>query len=1130
VLHVHRSERAARLVEGLAEVLRDRPADPFAAEVVAVPAKGVERWLIQRLSHVLGAGHGRADGVCANVQFPHPSALVADAVATTAGVRPEDDAWARDRLLWTLLDVIDECASEDWCSTLAGHLGVGGAAGSHRRGRRLATAQHLARLFDSYGAHRPSMLRDWAQGDDTDGVDAAVADDLRWQAQLWRRLRERVGVASPAERLVPAGAQLREHPELLDLPARLSLFGPTRLTTAQLEVLAALAAQRDVHLWLPHPSAALWDRVSAVGVGTGPVRRHAEPVEVLPRNPLLSSLGRDARELQLRLAACAAETADHHHPVRVRPATLLGRLQQALQDDAYDDPPRTDRPVLRPDDRSLQVHACHGAARQVEVLREVLVGLLAADETLEPRDVLVMCPDIEDYAPLISATFGLEDGDSTAHHPGHRLRVRLADRSLRQTNPVLATLAALLELANGRVTASQVLDVAAAPPVRRRFRFSDDDLERIQEWVPESGVRWGLDAPHRGSFGLDNVAQNTWRAGLDRILLGAAMAEDDLRWLDLALPLDDVDSNDIDLAGRLAELVDRLTEVLDSMVGERPLADWLATLTRALDSLTTVRDSDGWQSAEARRELAQIATDAGSAAAAVLLSLADVRALLASRLQGRPTRANFRTGNLTMCSMVPMRSVPHRVVCLLGMDDGRFPRTAGVDGDDVLARDPCVGERDRRSEDRQLLLDAILAAGEHLVMVYSGADPRTNAPRPPAVPVGEILDGADTVMATADGRRVRDHIVVRHPLQPFDARNFSAGALGTDGPFSFDPHALQGAKRAIRPRADHGTFLTAPLPPPAGDADVALEDLVWFLEQPARAFLRQRLGVSIRRDEEELADGLSVELDNLQQWAVGDRLLKSRLAGADPDRCIQAEWRRGTLPPGELGSRVVRSVMLQVEPLVAASAEVRQPDGRAVDVAVDLDSRRLTGTVGMVHDAVIVRVEYSRLAPKHRLRAWAQLLALSAAHPGTAWTAVTIGRGPRGAVLRSGLGPVGSDSAQQLLAELVDLHLRGLCAPLPMSVKASATYATKRGSGMTSDNALASAGQDWLGGRFDGEQAEEAHQLVWGEQAPIAVLLSERPHPDEQGAGWPADERTRFGVLARRLWHPLLAAERLEAV
>jgi exodeoxyribonuclease V gamma subunit len=1124
VLHVHRSEYADRLVDGLADVLSDRPADPFAVEVIAVPAKGVERWLTQRLSHVLGTSAGRQDGVCANVQFPQPTALAADAVAAAHGLSAGDDPWGLDRLVWTLLEVIDTVGGEDWCSTLGGHLGIGDAGHPHRRGRRLAAAQHLAGLFDAYAAHRPAMLREWAVGTDTDGMGGVLDDDLRWQPELWRRLRDRVGTESPAERLAAACEQLRIHPELVDLPPRLSLFGPTRLTTAQLETLAALGWRRDVHLWLPHPSGALWDRVASRLTTEGPVRRREDPTAGVPRNPLLASLGRDARELQLQLAGCATADSDHLAPPSQAPTTLLGRLQRALHDDADErtDPP--ERPTLDPSDRSLQVHACHGPTRQVEVLREVLVGLLAADPTLEPRDVLVMCPDIEDYAPLISATFGLEDGDPGAHHPGHRLRVRLADRSLRQTNPVLATVATLLELADGRVTASQLLDLAAAPPVRTRFRFRDDDLERLGEWVATAGVRWGLDAEHRQRFGLGAVAQNTWRAGLDRLLLGAAMAEDDLRWVGLALPLDDVDSADIELAGRLAELVDRLSVVLADLTGEQPLADWLDTLTKALDSLTAVRDADTWQLAQARRELGRVATDAGTRGDSVPLSLADIHALLAKRLRGRPTRANFRTGNLTMCSMVPMRSVPHRVICLLGLDDGKYPRSYGLDGDDVLARDPCVGERDPRAEDRQLLLDAVLAAREHLVILYTGADPRTNFPRAPAVPVGEILDAVDATVATGDGRLAREHVVVRHPLQPFDARNFRAGALGRPGPFSFDEPARRGAERAAQPRDLPPAFLAAPLPY-VEFADIALADLVSFLEQPVRAFLRQKLGVTLVRDDEELADNLPVALDSLQQWGVGDRLLRARLAGADPSRCQLAEWRRGTLPPGALGTRMVADVMRTVEPIVAASATGRQQVAREVDVVADLGGRLLTGTVGNVRGATVVRVEYSKLGPRHRLRAWAQLLALSVAHPDASWTALTIGRGSNGRVARSVLGPVERDSARARLGELADLMRRGLCAPLPMAAKTSATYAAKRAAGLTVDNALAMAEREWCPDRYPGEQAEPAHQLVWGERAPLTALLGELPWAEGRGAGWPTDEPSGFGVLARRLWEPLLAAE-----
>jgi exodeoxyribonuclease V gamma subunit len=307
---------------------------------------------------------------------------------------------------------------------------------------------------------------------------------------------------------------------VVDLPERVALFGLTRLPAGHLAVLRALAAGRDVHLLLLHPSPALWARVAAATQGGAPVvRRAGDPTAALPENRLLASWGQDARELQLVLAR-GGDALDHHHPAEAAEGTLLARLQADVRADRRRPGPPSPgeadpRPLLDPADRSVQVHACHGRARQVEVLRDTILHLLDEDEdpALEPRDVIVMCPDIETFAPLIQATFGAgeaadEDDELEALPPEVRppdLRVRLADRALRQTNPVLGVVAQLLDLADGRLTASQVLDLADREPVRRRFRLDDDDLVRIERWVAASGVRWGLDAQHRAPFQLSAV-------------------------------------------------------------------------------------------------------------------------------------------------------------------------------------------------------------------------------------------------------------------------------------------------------------------------------------------------------------------------------------------------------------------------------------------------------------------------------------------------------------------------------------------------------------------------------------------------------------------------------------------------
>ena len=724
------------------------------------------------------------------------------------------------------------------------------------------------------------------------------------------------------------------------------------------------------------------------------------------------------------------------------------------------------------------------------MLRELLLHCFTADPTLEPRDVIILCPDVETFAPLILATFGL---DADLPHPGSALRVRLADRSLRQTNPLLETIARLLELAGSRVTATQILDLAATGAVRRQFSYTDDDLERIRGWVATSGVRWGLNDITRSAFNLQTVPQNTWRTGLDRILLGVTTAEDTPVALRTALPLDDVDSGDIDLAGRLAELLDRVQHILDALDGEHPATHWTDTLLGALDSLTDTTRDDMWQLGQARRELAA-ATDGSTGT----IRLPDVRAMLADRLRGRPTRASFRTGNLTVCTLVPMRAVPHRVVVLLGMDDGVFPRAGALDGEDVLGRDPCVGERDRTSEDRQLLLDAVVSAGERVIVLHTGADPVTGAQRPPAVPIGELLDTLEVM--TGDRRA---DLVTRHPLQPFDTAQFT----GTT-PTSFDPVNLAGALAASAPRI--------PTPPrgvlPVRPGPVSLDDLASFVEHPVRAYLRQRLQMTLPGEDDAVLDAPPIEMDALEQWAGGTRLLAAALAGIPLPDAVGAERLRGTLPPGNLALPVLADIEPRVQALAAAAAPLMAGAPRAVDVRLDIGGVQLSGTVP-VRGNTIVTATYSTLGAKQRAKAWVQVLAFAVTEG--AGRAVTIGRKGRGARTSTLVAPA---NALDVLAELVALREAGLREPLPLHPTPSEAYTAARANPAHARGAAEAA---WTGDRFPGVQADAHHVQVWGANAPFSVWTGPPALPNEPVMG----ERSRFGALAHRFWIPLLDAE-----
>ena len=378
---------------------------------------------------------------------------------------------------------------------------------------------------------------------------------------------------------------------------------------------------------------------------------------------------------------------------------------------------------------------------------------------------------------------------------------------------------------------------------------------------------------------------------------------------------------------------------------------------------------DGWQPGQVQRELGRVRR-AAPASATVDLRLPDVRALLADRLAGRPTRANFRTGTLTVCTMVPMRSVPHRVVCLLGLDDGVFPRQGSVDGDDVLARDPMTGERDARSEDRQLLLDAILAATQTLVITYTGANEFSGQPRPPAVPLGEVLDALDATAATADGRSVSEAVTVRHPLQPFDAEErLARTAWSPETTFSFDTAAAAGARAAA------GTAHAAgPLPRRTAAArlhadDVSLADLVRFWSDPVKGFLgRDGVDVALRRRRGP-ARGRPAGRDR-QPRPVGGRRPGARRPAGRPRRGRRQAARVAAWGAAARSARLA-DARADPRPRRATSAGgrgARASTPRAVDVAVDLGGgRRLVGTVPEVYGDRLVPVTYSRLGAKHRL-------------------------------------------------------------------------------------------------------------------------------------------------------------------
>lgn len=1102
MFHLHRAQQLGTLVPALAEVLQHHDDDPMSVRVVSVSARGMERWLSQRLSHELGASVGEDsagdDGVCANVDMPSPADLVARLVAEVVpagapegGLDPAQDPWRPDRLIFSILTVLQDESDEEWAALVATHLGLTDPDPEPAsRNRRFGFARRIAHNLVRYASQRPALLRNWRAGVDDDGHGGALPLHQQWQPHLFRSLCRVLPGPDPVQRTDETVTRLRSG-DGAPGTGELCLFGPSRLDDRDLAILLAAAEHREVHLFLAHPSPGMWAGLAA-DAAPAVSSRAGDTWARQVRNPLLRSLAQDSREFQVRLRQLLAEHGQayldrHHEPPPPAARTTLTRLQEALAADRAEPapvpgPPGGTGPVqLRAPaavgqgsqptgvsvDRSVELHSCVGAARQVEVLRDLVTGLLCDDPTLEPRDILVMCPQVETFAPLILATFaGL---DEPGGHPGRRLRIRLADRSLRQVNPVLGALAAVLDLADARLTSEQVLDLLALEPVRHRFHFDEDDLTTLREWVVATGIKWGLTVRDRERVGVGPVPANTWHLGLDRLLLGVAMDTDGhLGRLD-GFPLDGIDSTDVERVGRFTEFVHRLAAALRPLQQAHPAGQWATHLDRILTSLTSATGRNAWQLGQARSLVLGALPEAGEPGAGVALTVTEVVDLLDRLLAGQPTRASFRTGDLTICSLVPLRSVPHRVVVLLGMDHDAYPRNTQPDGDDVLRVDPRVGEFDIGGQERQILLDALCAARDQLHVIYSGAEVRAARPLPPARPVAELAEAVTQL--TGDPA-----VLHRHPLNPFDPRPFLNDGETGRGPLSFDPDALSGARARLGLLSESVVGRLRVALPDAGGDTIDLDDLARFAGAPVEEFVRHRLGY--RTFDPELDDGrIPLHLNALGEWAIGDSLLRLRQRGGTPGQAFAAEQRRGGLPPGTAGQRTLAEVGERVDRVLALSADLSAQPADRVDIAIPLpDGRRLTGTVRTRGD-VIVDVRFSGFGkPAVAMACWVPLLALVAATGQAHWSAVAVTGGRRPA--RRTFTVDDPDWALARLQDLVGCQDAGLREPLPLPARTTFRLATSIAA--RDEDPHGQARQNWDGPPDEpGERAQAPYADLW---------------------------------------------------
>jgi exodeoxyribonuclease V gamma subunit len=1047
-LVVHRSNRIEALMDAAVEVLRPPPDDPFQADAVVVHGPGLERWVSMQLADRLG--------VAANIHYPHPRALIGQLLAGPA------DRWSREVLRWALADALEHTKHTAF-APLNRWLSAGGEC--EQRVRLVELSGAIASVFERYATYRPHMVQRW---------EAGVGDG--WEAPLWRAVAERLGGHDLAARLDTFRQGLPDA-NLEDVPGRILVFGVGSLAPLHLAVLAALATRREVHLM--HLAAT--ERGSA---------------SALPLHPLLASSGKLAAELGEGISTLLPMPVE-------RPAFLgpgIDSVLHALQSDLLAGARPQERHTV--DDRSIELHGCHGPMRQVQVLRDVLLRLLDQDPSLQERDIVVMTPDIERFAPLVGAVFG--DGASSwarraGHHGLPRLRHRLADRGVRFENPVAAALLHLLELAGSRLRATDVFDLLSRPPVRAHFGLSADDLTTCRTWLAQAGVRWGADASHRAAVGQPKTDLYTWRFGLDRLLLGSAMANDDQLWQDV-LPTGEVEHGDSRaVLGGLAGFVDALLHTTTLLVATDDWSGWYERLATVLQSLVGSDPERPWLQEEVRSGLGAVRDAAHQAGFAGQLDRRAVLATLRGRFGDNDLGRGFLDGGITVCQMVPMRAVPFRVVCLLGMDDGAFPRAGGHLGFDRMAAEPMPGDRPARLDDRALFLEAILSARDRLVLLYTSRGADDDAPRAPAVVVGELVDVLDADFAPP---KLAARCTRQHALQPFGDAELA------HPPHSHDARMLAAALAARAPSVPPPSFLSEPLPEAPESHLAQLHQLSWFFRDPVTALFRSRLRLYPERDAEALKDREPLALGGgLDAWAVRDWLVQhaaeqSELARPGP---LFARLRRHSLLPlGEAGHHLYDRCAQEAAQILERATPLRTHPLPSLQVQLPLRDWTLQGVLDRRFEAGRVEVIAGRVGARHRIGLWLQHLAMCAmGSPAHSWL---LGHGSS-----AGFAPVDPGQAAQTLGELLQLRKVGNRVPLFFFPDTSLAYQRAIRAGLEPSEACGRAWSTWR--QSHSEPSEAAARLLGGR-----MPLDERWLAPDLPSG-PAPT-----ALAEQIWGPALDA------
>ena len=1063
-LNLYTGNRLETLQLKLARQLSQNPLPPLQKEIVVVQSKGMQRWLNLEIA--------RQNRICAHMEYLFPKAFVYNLFRQVADL-PENSPFAPEILTWKILKTLPGLIETSEFETLKNYVkdDISGL-------KKFKLAEKIASLFDRYIILRPEMVTCWDRGKNPF---ADIFEESRWQAVLWKRLiDDESSTTGPHHHAALKNVFLEARARDLDLPPRVSVFGISTLPPFYIDIFLKIARRVEVDIYYLNPCREYWEYAySKKQIARFTKEGFSDDDQYYESgNSLLASMGNAGREFFSLLLSSIGETGED---LFFDPGdrTLLSSVQSDILNLRQRE--KGASPFAAPSDTSIRVHACHSRSREVEILHDQLLDLFANDPDLLPTDIVVMMPDVTAYAPLIQALF------DTREHESKQIPYSIADTHIRSSNILADTFLAILSLAGKRYRAPAVLDILEAVPVRKRFGITEDDLELIKGWVKATGIRWGIDGRYREGLGLPGFHENTWLFGLDRMLLGYALPPDErLNLFGDIFPYGEIEGDSVRVLGAFAKFAQALFACCESLGHTRSPAHWADRLSRVLVDFFINDETTADDISQIRDTL----TDAGLSGFTELagfngaITIDVIRAYLENRIAGDSLSFGFISSGVTFCTLLPMRSIPFKVVYMLGMNDGDYPRTGQSPGFDLMEKRRRLCDWSKRHEDRYLFLESILSARQTLIISYVGRDLKDNSDLPPSVLVSELLDYLAQAFEADEGRNLTDRLLTRHPLQPFSPLYFQ----GIGKLFSYSEQNCRAAQQSLELDRADSRFPGRGLPPPTGSQwnTIHIDRFCRFFYNPAEFLTRQRLHVNFGVDESGTPEEREpFELDALQAYSIKNELADIFLGNRETGSFFDVLRASGRIPHGLIGKAgfagyqdEVRQFVSSVKPHI--NGERVDPPAIRLQLGNDAETT-LYGSLSDIFPGGQLFYRCATIKVKDLLRAWIHHLVLNAHSDFKKGRPTTL----IGTDKAMTFTKMGRSKADSVLGKLANLYLDGLQSPLCFFPQTSYAYARAIAvEEQPVDRALNAARRIWYPGHYSGEGEDIYIRKSFGNDLP----------------------------------------------